>query len=111
MDMLSKQKFLRKAMKALADKSPDGRSSSDKEEKCRGKKAKRSSSSSGSNKTPSAFSGSTKAKCFLCGVRGHRSSECRFPRDKWVSLDAVPGELHNSAKVVRGMIKKAHCEI
>lgn len=104
--MLGKHTALGKATKALIEKVPDDKSSSDDEEQRKRKKTKRSSSYTGSTRPPSSSGGSSKAPCFLCGMRGHRSSECRVLRDRWVSLETLPAELQNSAKAVRYMIKK-----
>lgn len=109
--MLGKHVAPGKAIKALTDKHTDENSTSDEERNRRRKKARLPSSSNGSTKPPGASSGSHKATCFLCGLRWHRSSECRVPREKRVSLHVLPDELHNSIKAVRGMIKKDPGEI
>lgn len=94
-DMLDKQNNLGKAINAIGDKSPDDKSSSKEKGQHRCKKANPSSSSAGSTRTPSSSGGSSNAQCFLCCVRGHRISECRVLRDRWVSLETLPSKLHN----------------
>lgn len=44
--------------------------------------------------------------CFLKGSAGHRISDCKVERDKWVNISTLPTELHTLAKTVREMIKK-----
>lgn len=110
-DMLGKHSTTGKAIKALTENMPDDKSSSEEEGRHKCKKGRRGSTSSNASRPHSSSSGATKAPCFLCDTRGHRSSEYLVPREKWVSLDSLPAELKTSARAVRCMIKKEPASI
>lgn len=95
-----------KAIKALTETVQEDKSSSDEEGRRKRKKGRRFSTSGNVSRPPSSSSDAMKAPCFLCGARGHWSSECPVPREKWVALDSFPAELQTLDRAVCGMIKK-----
>lgn len=105
--MLGKHSAMGKAIKALTKKVQDEKSSSEEDGRRKRKKGRCGFTSSNASRHPSSSSGATKDTCSLCGARGHRSSECLVPREKWVALESFLTELQTSARSVRGMIKKS----
>lgn len=80
----------------------DEKSSSDEDQPRKLKRPHKSSSSCSS----SASTTPNRAPCFLCDNKGHRSTECKIAKDKWVSIDLLPEELRDPARSITAMIKK-----
>lgn len=109
--MLGKHSALGEAIKELGDKPIDDRSSSGEDFKRKRKKPKRGSSSGGPTRPSGSTNNYARAPFFLRCQRGHRSSDCKVARNKWVEVNTLPTDLHNSAKAVRDMIKKEPTQV
>lgn len=73
-DMIGNHRVIGKAIKALKDRGLDDKSSSEEEERRKRKKGCMVEASGAAARPSHSASGSTKALCFLCVVRGHRGS-------------------------------------